>query len=1009
MTQKVTILGGGLAGLTTAYNLTNPDQLGRYDVTIYQHGWRLGGKCATGRNEEEGNRIQEHGLHVFMGQYDNAFHMVQQLYSEAANAPFDDWRKGFTQEPNVALMEKIGDEWIPWQVPAPIMPGIPGEGEPPDIWVRIVQFIEWMIDQIFDIHDHHFRRKSSTWLERALGWILSLFGRAAYDVGRELIKIIRAILHDLGTDSAEHTFQDHQRLAKSLKDFRGWVQSHAAPHLDINHDFRRAMVLIELGLATLIGGLEDGLFYDADAHLDRVNQIDYKQWLRNHGANEFAVESALIRSLYDLIFAYPEGNWTGDGNTEAGTMFLSLMNTARYRGSILWKFNTATGDLIMQPMYEVLKARGVTFKFFARVDELIPAKDGNWIDTVKIGQQVKVKGGEYDPLRILPSGQRVWPDRPLYDRIEQGHKLKKSGADLESRWTTWKDLGKPISLKMGKDFDWLVLAIPPGAHPVICKKLMEARPDWKAMVNNIQTTATQSIQTWMSKNQTQMGWTGASVVGGYDKIGLDTWADISEVLPTETWPASRGIVSEQIACGPLPCPKFPPLKTDTTYPVKAYETVKANAKSFLANDAQLFWPHAFGPGEANTVDSLYIRPNVDPSERYTLTVTGSSQFRFKTNESGYDNLILAGDWINNGQNQGSFEATTVSGMLASKALSGLPKNIFRVDADKLIAPSSNIQKQGAKPAFVKHGGMTTFPGPIHFSNMVMTTFLLEADHGKMQQFCKEIFTDPSGGEVHVLPLTSHMMMTIADIKKGVFSEAEYMGWSQERELAFWIPAVRVKTVNGQLKATHFNFIMPYLGLDNPTAIASGREIFGYWKQRGWISLPGEDNSDGFSVDLFSTKMFGAETMEARNPWVTLDPAGQKKSKILASIQSMDDGVKALYKYLEAENGGWMPGLGFDLKMLGELMTGHVPQLFLKQFRDIENGNKACYQAITEATGRVTAFKSLPDFHLYDMTIHQLDSSPVATEFGINPNQKNLLGVKLTFDLEIPPGKVVWQA
>jgi uncharacterized protein with NAD-binding domain and iron-sulfur cluster len=39
----------------------------QYDVTIYQRGWRLGGKDASGRNREYGQRIEEHGLHMWMG------------------------------------------------------------------------------------------------------------------------------------------------------------------------------------------------------------------------------------------------------------------------------------------------------------------------------------------------------------------------------------------------------------------------------------------------------------------------------------------------------------------------------------------------------------------------------------------------------------------------------------------------------------------------------------------------------------------------------------------------------------------------------------------------------------------------------------------------------------------------------------------------------------------------------------------------------------------------------
>jgi uncharacterized protein with NAD-binding domain and iron-sulfur cluster len=47
---KIAILGGGMAGLSAAYQLSRTQALrDRYQVTIYQLGWRLGGKAATAR------------------------------------------------------------------------------------------------------------------------------------------------------------------------------------------------------------------------------------------------------------------------------------------------------------------------------------------------------------------------------------------------------------------------------------------------------------------------------------------------------------------------------------------------------------------------------------------------------------------------------------------------------------------------------------------------------------------------------------------------------------------------------------------------------------------------------------------------------------------------------------------------------------------------------------------------------------------------------------------------
>ena len=62
---RVAILGGGAGALSTAWHLTRTPQLReRFEVTVHQMGWRLGGQGASGRNREQHDRIEEHGLHI---------------------------------------------------------------------------------------------------------------------------------------------------------------------------------------------------------------------------------------------------------------------------------------------------------------------------------------------------------------------------------------------------------------------------------------------------------------------------------------------------------------------------------------------------------------------------------------------------------------------------------------------------------------------------------------------------------------------------------------------------------------------------------------------------------------------------------------------------------------------------------------------------------------------------------------------------------------------------------
>src|SRR5687768_447868 len=78
---KIAIVGGGCGALTAAFELS---QHPNHEVTVYQLGWRLGGKGASGRNAGRYNRTQEHGLHVWMGFYENSFRLIRSCYEELA-------------------------------------------------------------------------------------------------------------------------------------------------------------------------------------------------------------------------------------------------------------------------------------------------------------------------------------------------------------------------------------------------------------------------------------------------------------------------------------------------------------------------------------------------------------------------------------------------------------------------------------------------------------------------------------------------------------------------------------------------------------------------------------------------------------------------------------------------------------------------------------------------------------------------------------------------------------
>jgi uncharacterized protein with NAD-binding domain and iron-sulfur cluster len=126
---RVAIVGGGCAAIAAAHELTRPEQGGRFQVTVYQQGWRLGGKGASGRGPN--GRIEEHGLHVWMGCYENAFRLMRNVYAELARdpreCPIADWRDAFFPSSRIGLANwEPRSDWTVWSAVFPPLPGEPG-------------------------------------------------------------------------------------------------------------------------------------------------------------------------------------------------------------------------------------------------------------------------------------------------------------------------------------------------------------------------------------------------------------------------------------------------------------------------------------------------------------------------------------------------------------------------------------------------------------------------------------------------------------------------------------------------------------------------------------------------------------------------------------------------------------------------------------------------------------------------------------------------------------------
>jgi uncharacterized protein with NAD-binding domain and iron-sulfur cluster len=331
------------------------------------------------------------------------------------------------------------------------------------------------------------------------------------------------------------------------------------------------------------------------------------------------------------------------------------------------------------------------------VKELKLSPDGNLIQQIRVARQVDLKDGketdEYQPL-IPVHGLPCWPNRPDQDQIVQDLKQTPEhpeGVDLESHWAEWTDAAEH-TLVAGEHFDQVILGISLAALPFLCPELKEKSSAWRDMLRHLKTVKTQSVQLWFQPTDNELGWPVEGGIVGSFAEPYASWADFDQLQGRESWTGFLPQNSVFYCCNVLKDGEHPlPPPTEHDFPKQQLAEATEEAMEVLRQDSGYLWPQGAGSsgqlewalltapedlkGERRARDFQYFRANVDPTERYVLSIAQPKQYRLKSGESGFDNLFLTGTWTDNGFNLSSVEAAVMSGMQASRALSGVPIRI----------------------------------------------------------------------------------------------------------------------------------------------------------------------------------------------------------------------------------------------------------------------------------------------------------------------------------------------
>jgi uncharacterized protein with NAD-binding domain and iron-sulfur cluster len=679
---KVVVLGGGMGALAAAWELSQGPAAP--EIHVYTLGWRLGGKGASSRNAARGQRIEEHGIHMLFGYYNQTHGLLRAVYAELdrpPGAPLATWDSAFEPLHHAVLIERVADvdqgvRTTPWVLELPPLPGLPGDPEGADQpspgrllvtgLARILaggETLSWddppaaLVPLRTGIMA--FLRGLYEQVRRAV--VRRLRGGAAPSPTQRLTDALLGALHRVVEAAEQGTQADPGPLIAALEAWAQRLSERLQRRVELDDMWRRWWIAADLWLAAARGMLADDVLRKG---FEAIDHHELSAWLRSHGASALSVDSAVVQAVYDATFAY-RGPAADQRDLSAGVGLRgALLMLLGYRGAFLWRMRAGMGEVVFAPLYQALLARGVRFHFFHAVTELNPS-DGV-VASVRLRRHAvpRAGAGSYAPL-VDVDGLPCWPAEPLAEQLDRTLGVEAEDAALG---------GEDVVLRQGVDFDHIVLGVPLGGLPAIAAPLVAALPRWEAMLGGLPTTATIAAQLWLKADAGALGLPLHGAVWTASARPFETGADMSHLLPLEHYGSPRAVVY------------LTSVRVDPEVPAAhgfVTKYVHDQTREFLLGPAATaVWPRApKGPARWDLlVDpddqqgparlaAQYLHASPHPSDRYVRSAPGTAHLRLPPDGAGLDNLWLAGDWVASGLDLGSVESACTAGRQAGRLLS----------------------------------------------------------------------------------------------------------------------------------------------------------------------------------------------------------------------------------------------------------------------------------------------------------------------------------------------------
>jgi uncharacterized protein with NAD-binding domain and iron-sulfur cluster len=645
----VLIIGGGMAGLSAAWELSRDGWQRAFEsITVVERSPHPGGKGASVRSA--GGRIHEHGLHVWLGYYDNAFALMRECYEELDRAttdprcPVQTWRDAFRPSQAIGVAQPAGTGWDHWIASFATNRLLPGERRATGI--SPAGFVERSLTLLWDLLVSLDGSAPTTMSALSTSSDAPRRERDGADLGQAARRLeIAAMaagsrLASLLTESPLGAAMSADPILSSVVDQLRSLQHEIDRRVSDRNELRRLAVIVDLITTAVRGVVADGLMARG---FGMVDDEDFREWLTRHGARPHTTDSSIVRGMYDLVFAYEDGDAARPRFAAGQGLELAARFFFDYKGAIFWKMTAGMGDVVIAPLYQALRRRGVNFELNCEVERLELEPDRPRVAAVHL--RSTTRAGPGDLARV--------GGMPVFD-----------GSGRPSTSPRRRRV-----MRLGADVDVVVLAASIAAIPVMAPDLIRRDARWQHMSAKVRSVATRSAQIWLDESETELGLARDDLTSSGWGPPFDTYASMSHLLPAENWVGEDGPRGLAYLCGVVPDDDPDDLSVDR------------HLAAYLDDGLARLLPGIFdrrGHRRPGVVRHAFTTSATHPSDRYVQALPGSRAARLGADESGVDGLILAGDWTRTGLDAGCIEAAVISGRRAANVVWGR-----RVDEDVL--------------------------------------------------------------------------------------------------------------------------------------------------------------------------------------------------------------------------------------------------------------------------------------------------------------------------------------